>query len=123
MKSSETKTVGSGAYTIFGPYGLNGEDSERLGIGLNNGGASALAEFIVQIKDEPDDEFYTILSGTDFGTATEVMPFSSSAVLATLGNGLTAHFHLAIPQATEIQFKAKSAGTSSLTVSVQGARG
>lgn len=82
----------------------------------NDGDTNALTGFDVQCQDHPDGEFYTVLSGSDFGTPNDFMVYSSSNSPATLAEGTKAHLRLNLNGIFALRFQATSTSGTKVTV-------
>lgn len=115
MRSVDTLSVGSGSFTTFGPYALDNRPCQ-MAVEVENDGPQALTNFVIQVRDDDTGEFYQLKADTDFATTDPVLTLSSATRVNTLANGSRSHFWLNLPGLSAIQFLAKGAGTSALTI-------
>lgn len=92
----------------------------RGAIEISNTGANPTTAFSVQVQDHPDGEFYTILSGSDFGTLpdNDFLTFSSTNTPDALAAGAKAHLHINMNGLFAIRFQATS--TLGTTIVIRG---
>lgn len=87
-------------------------------IEISNDGANATTAFSLQVQDHPHGEFYTVLSGSDFGTPNIFLQYSSTNSPASLTSNSKAHLRLNLNGIYAMRLIATS--TSGTTISVRG---
>jgi len=118
VKATLTQNVNNAAYTTFGPFLVEKNDS-GIAVDIENGGANALASVAVDIQETTDGEFWTILQDADFASTSSVMPLVSGTRPDTLAAGAKSHFQLQIPVCWAIQVRVKGSNATPGAVTVR----
>lgn len=83
----------------------------------NASGSQTLNDFQVQFLEHPNGTWHTVLSGSDYATATATLLFCSTTVPNTLAADGETNFHIDVRAAHAVRFAASVAsGTADVTV-------
>ena len=121
--TSTASGITSTAATIGTAIVIRGWQSV-VNLEIENSGSAALTDFLIELQDHPDGEFYDFLSGTDYATGTDDMLFCTSTVPNTLAASGKAHVIFRTWSAYAMRFQATCATTTTVKVrgSYSGAR-